>query len=116
MNDSNNFAFFSFNDDFNDPSTPKNGGGFNRDIITKQYLEYIQAEQDLESMVKDGVIDILVDKIGIFYYFPSQVSIDALNGLNVKPKECTFAEMLDRRGLNIDKYNRFKRIVRRFNP
>lgn len=115
MEDSNNFAFFSFNDDFNNQPTPKRGG-FYRDKAYKDYREYVLMENDLEAMIMDGIVDISVDDTGIFYYTPSKFALQSLAGLDVKPRESTFQTMLEFRGLNIDKYNCFKRMMRRLSP
>ena len=114
MDNSEDFAFFSY-DDLNNQPTPV-GGGFYRDKAYKDYREYVLMENDLESMIRDMIVDISVDSTGVFYYTPSKFALQSLAGLNVKPKEATFETMLQIRGLNIDKYNRFKRIMRRLNP
>ena len=115
--DESNFAFFSFNDDFDEVNKPNSKGKFTRkDKINYDYIEYVNAENDLESMIRDHVIEIHVDEGGTFFYYPSKLSLDAMVGLKVTPRHSTFAELLSRRGLNIDKYNRYKTLMRRLSP
>jgi hypothetical protein len=111
--DNSNFAFFSFNDDFDEKNYEQSINKYYASKINVEYGEYILAEKDLEAMVSEQVIDFLIDADGTFWYRPTEIAMNAMNTLNLKPKECTFGEMLSRRGLNIDKYNRYKSLVRR---
>jgi hypothetical protein len=111
--DESNYTYFNFNEwGDNSPKWRKPRG----DDISRHYKDYILAENELEDMITDGVVDISVDKTGIFHYHPSKQSLDAIKGFNVKPKYATFADILTTRGLDIHKYIRYKNIMRRLTP
>jgi hypothetical protein len=96
------FAFFAFNN-FNRPDISS---------LYNDYKEYLMAEDELEMMIKDNVVDIYVSDSGEFHYYPSKCTLDALGG-KITGKFSTFKEMLARRNLNIDRYNRYKHMLRR---
>lgn len=112
--DETNYPFFNFNqwDNENNPKRRRR----NHDELTRHYRDYILVETELEDMIKDNVVDISVDKTGIFHYHPSKQTLDLISGVNVKPKYATFADVLRLRGLDINKYIRFKNIMRRLTP
>lgn len=105
----NEYAFFSFNDDENI------GKFFPNSQVYNDFLKYLNTEKELESMLNDNVLDIHVDEHGVFYYYPSKLTQSALPN-NIKPKFTTFNTMLERRGLNINRYNRYKKMLRRMTP
>ena len=109
----NDYAFFSFNDD----NANRNYDGY-KSSIYKDYMEYVKAEDDLEAMIKDGILDIFVDINGVFEYYPSSKTIESLGSFasRIKPKPMTFAQMLERRNLNINRYIRYKQMLRRGKP
>lgn len=81
------------------------------------YLRYMDAEEDLEAMIKDNVIDIHVDSDGQFHYAPSKQSIDNINsmGINYTTSFATFIDMLAKQGLNIKRYKHYIRMLRKKN-
>jgi hypothetical protein len=110
------FAFFEFNGDFIPPPNNNRGRDSLRALL-RDFKPYTDAEDDLEAMLLDNIIEIMVDDCGLFHYHPSKASIDAIHGMSgfekLAPKSCTFADMLFRRGLNINNYNRFKSLLRK---
>jgi hypothetical protein len=100
------YMFFSFND--GTPKPPESS-------VYNDYKKYLNAEDELEDMILDGVLDIYVDSNGCFHYHASQATQNALPP-TVECKFTTFANMLQKRGLNINRYNRYKYMLRRMNP
>jgi hypothetical protein len=100
------YVFFSFNDGV--PLPPESN-------THKDYQKYLNTEDELEDMIIDGVLDIYVDSDGSFHYHASEATRAALPP-DVKCKFTTFANMLHKRGLNINRYNRYKYMLRRMNP
>jgi len=100
------YVFFSFNDGV--PLPPESN-------THKDYQKYLNAEDDLEDMIRDEVLDIYVYTDGTFHYHASQATKAALPP-DVKCKFTTFAHMLEKRGLSINRYNRYKYMLRRMNP
>lgn len=83
--------------------------------IYKEYSLYIEAENDLEDMIRDDILNIFVDENGVFHYEVTDTVIKALPE-GYTPRMSTFADILAKRNLNIDKYNRYRLILRRKNP
>lgn len=85
--------------------------------IYLDFMMYIRAEDDLECMVKDNVVDIYVDNNGEFHYTPSKQSIDNINsmGINYTASSATFTDMLAKQGLNIKRYKHYIRMLRKKN-
>jgi hypothetical protein len=83
--------------------------------LYRDYLRYLDTESDLESMIADNVLDIYVDEKGTFHYITTQEILNSLPH-GYKAKMATFADMLSLRGLNINRYNRYKQMLRRMNP
>jgi hypothetical protein len=91
----------------------------NNDEQSKIYLDfmrYLDEEKNLEDMIKDEVLDIFVDQHGIFHYYISDKTKNLLGDSvmkHFKPSFATFADMLQLRGLSINRYNRYKTMLRR---
>jgi hypothetical protein len=100
------YIFFSYNEENEQPNESK---------VYKDYKKYLNTEDELEDMIIDGVLDVYVDSDGSFHYHASQAAQAALPP-TVKCKFTTFTNMLEKRGLNINRYNRYKYMLRRMNP
>lgn len=111
----NEYNFFSFGDDeFTYFPIDKQKGKGKYSSIYKDFMEYTQAENDLETMIKDEIVEIYVDNRGTFHYYPSNKLIESLGQFkdSISKRFTTFAEMLHIRNLNIDRYNRYKKMLR----
>jgi len=80
----------------------------------EEYLTYVDAEDEIEDMVCDGVLDIFVDPIGNFHYIPSKETLEMF-GNTVIPQFADFGQFLQCRGLCIDKYRLYMQAVRKRN-
>lgn len=105
MNNS-DYAFFSFGDDESSKIESE---------VYKDYLRYMKAESELEDMIFDGVLDVYVDEDGSFHYKASKTTMMAFPP-TVKANFTTFKTILEKYNLNINRYNRYKYMLRRMNP
>lgn len=105
MDDNSEYAFFHYDDGF----------AKRQSNVYQDMKKYLRVEDELEDMITDNVVDIYVDRDGSFSYYPSKISIQALNGVKFEPKHSTFATMLERQNLSINRYNRYKAMFRKSN-
>lgn len=90
----------------------------NDEVQSKIYIDYIKymnQEDDLEAMIQDEILDIYVDPNGIFHYYISDKTKNMLGDTlkYFKPTFATFADILETKGLTINRYNRYKIMLRR---
>jgi hypothetical protein len=95
---------------------PMDGNSFkyNQDIA-KDYSRYLDAEDELEDMILDGILEIYVDSTGRFYYFPSEKTMKALGEFAKDAKFCDFSVFLEHRGLSINTFRLYKDLYKKRN-
>ena len=106
MEDENEFFFFSLGGEDSAKNIYLN--------LLKDYSKYIQFEMELEDMLTDGVIDISVDKNGIFHYTPSKMAMESIKKEETVVKHMTFSDMLVQQGMSPHKYIEFKKVISGF--
>lgn len=98
----------------NNGDDPFNYGYEKTSKLYREFSQYVTVEDELEEMIKDDILDIYVDEYGNFYYMLRKEIAEAVIGeSSLSPKMTNFANMLKRRNLDINKYNRFKSMFRR---
>lgn len=69
----------------------------------------VETENDLESMIKDDIVDVLIDEKGIFHYRVNDKYFDRLKEMNadINRKTSTFSQMCFERGIDMNIFKRF---------
>ena len=82
---------------------------YNLTNIVSNFLGIQQMEQDLESMIKDDVLEIHVDEEGRFHYQVTDLTYETLKSVDpsIKRNMQSFEDMLATRGLNTKMFKNF---------
>jgi hypothetical protein len=86
---------------------------FDKIGLYADYVKYLDAEDELEDMICDGIIEIYVDVSGSFHYYPSKFALQFLGQYTNDIKMYNFSKFLELRGLDINKFGMYRNLMKK---